>query len=76
MAGNLCVARRRGFPSTASSSRLDLARNTYVRGLLHFHHGLWMSSQQLQNAQRHGVHIGDQQHSNPGNHQEGKDMPV
>ena len=37
---NLCVARRQRCPRIASSSRLDLARNTYARGLLHFHHGL------------------------------------
>ena len=40
IAGNLCVARRQRCPRIASSSRLDLARNTYVRDLLYFHHGL------------------------------------
>jgi hypothetical protein len=40
IAGNLCVARRQRCPRIASSSRLDLARNTYARDLLYFHHGL------------------------------------
>ena len=40
IAGNLYVARRQRCPRIASSSRLDLARNTYARGLLYFHHGL------------------------------------
>ena len=40
IAGNLCVARRQRCPRIVSSSRLDLARNTYARGLLYFHHGL------------------------------------
>jgi hypothetical protein len=39
-AGNLGVARRRRCPCIASSSRLDLARKSYARGLLYFHHGL------------------------------------
>jgi hypothetical protein len=37
---NLCVARRQRCPRIASSSRLDLARNTHARDLLYFHHGL------------------------------------
>jgi hypothetical protein len=40
IAGNLCVTRRQRCPRIASSSRLDLARNTYARDLLYFHHGL------------------------------------
>jgi hypothetical protein len=40
IAGNLCVACRQRCPRIASSSRLDLARNTYARDLLYFHHGL------------------------------------
>jgi hypothetical protein len=40
IAGNLCVARRQRCPRIASSSRLDLAPNTYARDLLYFHHGL------------------------------------
>jgi len=40
IAGNLCVARRQRCPRIASSSRLDLARNTSARDLLYFHHGL------------------------------------
>jgi hypothetical protein len=39
-AGNLGVARRRRCPCIASSSRLDLARKSYARGQLYFHHGL------------------------------------
>jgi apolipoprotein D and lipocalin family protein len=34
---NLCVARRQRCPRIASSSRLDLARNTYAHGLLCFY---------------------------------------
>jgi hypothetical protein len=37
---NLCVARRQRCPHIASSSRLDLTRNTYARDLLYFPHGL------------------------------------
>ena len=40
IAGNLGVARRQRCPRIASSSRFDLARNTYARDLLYFHHGL------------------------------------
>jgi hypothetical protein len=40
IAGNICVARRQRWPRIASSSRLDLARNTRARDLLYFHHGL------------------------------------
>jgi len=40
IAGNICVARRQRCPCIASSSRLDLARYTYARGPLYFHHGL------------------------------------
>jgi hypothetical protein len=40
IAGNLCVARRQRCPRIASSSRLELARNTYARDPLYFHHGL------------------------------------
>ena len=43
---NLCVARRQRCPRIASSSRLDLARNAYARGLLYFHHGLLSQSVQ------------------------------
>ena len=55
IAGNLCVARRQRCPRIASSSRLDLARNTYARGLLYFHHGLLdllRNSRQLRRAMR------------------------
>ena len=40
IAGNLCVARRQRWHRIASSSRLDLARNTQARDLLYFNHGL------------------------------------
>jgi hypothetical protein len=40
IAGNICVARRQRWPRIASSSRLDLVRNTRARDLLYFHHGL------------------------------------
>jgi hypothetical protein len=49
IAGNLCVAHRQRCPRIASSSRLDLARNTYARDLLYFHHGL------LDNLQDEGL---------------------
>jgi hypothetical protein len=42
--GNLCVARRQRCPRIASSSHLDLARNTHARDLLYFHHGLLMDA--------------------------------
>jgi hypothetical protein len=37
---DLCVARHQLCPRIASSSRFDLAHNTYAHGLLYFHHGL------------------------------------
>ena len=40
IAGKLCVACRQRCPRIASSSRLELARNTYARDPLYFHHGL------------------------------------
>jgi hypothetical protein len=50
IAGNLCVARRQRCPRIASSSRLDLARNTYARDLLYFHHGLLAARQPRRHA--------------------------
>ena len=56
IAGNLCVARRQRCPRIASSSRLDLARYTYARDLLYFHHGLLEFQWRLRFAGPNGLH--------------------